>query len=222
MNKEEYFLKSKTSKCQTLRCPITNYCTRRALTIYFYADFKYLNYYNSEITTLIKEGIIPEDFEEKAIPLQSPVNIWKKSNIHIYYQHMCPEVNLFESEFSLPFAIDTASTDGEWDDYRNTNKFKNIYYGHFSECAEYNYYIFHNRKQKSTGQRKRSLISKSLRFEIFQRDNYTCQYCGRTPQDGAKLSLDHKIAYSDGGKDTYENLITACMDCNMGKGNKVI
>ncbi len=40
------------------------------------------------------------------------------------------------------------------------------------------------------------------------RDNYTCQYCGRTPQDG--------------GKDTYENLITACMDCNMGKGNKVI
>ncbi|WP_145331439.1 HNH endonuclease [Sphingobacterium siyangense] len=54
------------------------------------------------------------------------------------------------------------------------------------------------------------------------RDNYTCQYCGRTPQDGAKLSLDHKTAYSDGGKDTYENLITACMDCNMGKGNKVI
>ncbi|WP_343319360.1 HNH endonuclease [Sphingobacterium multivorum] len=85
------------------------------------------------------------------------------------------------------------------------------------------YYDGNDKKEESSNtKRKRSPISKTLKFEIYQRDKFTCRYCGRTPKDGAKLSLDHKIPYSDGGKDTYENLITACMDCNIGKSNKVI
>jgi len=60
-------------------------------------------------------------------------------------------------------------------------------------------------------------ISKSLRFEIFKRDKFTCQYCGRQiPQ--VVLEIDHIIPISEGGTDDPNNLITACFDCNRGKG----
>jgi len=60
-------------------------------------------------------------------------------------------------------------------------------------------------------------ISKSLRFEIFKRDKFACQYCGRqTPQ--VVLEIDHIIPVSEGGTDNPNNLITACLDCNRGKG----
>lgn len=73
--------------------------------------------------------------------------------------------------------------------------------------------------------RRRSPISKSMRFEILQRDNFTCQYCKRHKDDlphKVKLTLDHKIPYSDGGDDSFSNLVTACGECNAGKSNKVV
>ena len=60
------------------------------------------------------------------------------------------------------------------------------------------------------------------RFEILSRDNFTCQYCGRTPQDGAKLVVDHIIPFSKGGKTISENLITSCSKCNAGKSDIVL
>lgn len=64
-------------------------------------------------------------------------------------------------------------------------------------------------------------ISNALRFEILVRDRYTCQYCGAKAPD-VQLEIDHKIPVSRGGKNTIENLITSCWDCNNGKGNKII
>lgn len=61
-----------------------------------------------------------------------------------------------------------------------------------------------------------------LRFRILERDNFTCQYCGRTPQDGAKLVIDHIIPFSKDGKTISENLITSCFECNAGKGDIVL
>lgn len=63
----------------------------------------------------------------------------------------------------------------------------------------------------------RKTISKRLRFEIFKRDEFTCQYCGSSPP-GALLQLDHIIAVAEGGTDDTHNLTTACSDCNSGKG----
>jgi len=57
----------------------------------------------------------------------------------------------------------------------------------------------------------------SLRFNILARDNFTCQYCGKTPQDGAKLVVDHINPQSNGGKSIETNLVTACQECNGGK-----
>ncbi len=52
---------------------------------------------------------------------------------------------------------------------------------------------------------------------IFRRDNYRCQYCGRV---NVPLTTDHIIPKSLGGRETWENLVTACTDCNTKKGAK--
>jgi 5-methylcytosine-specific restriction endonuclease McrA len=53
---------------------------------------------------------------------------------------------------------------------------------------------------------------------IFLRDNYSCQYCGRSelPND---LTLDHILPQSRGGKSVWENLVTCCRRCNSKKKN---
>ena len=55
------------------------------------------------------------------------------------------------------------------------------------------------------------------RRNILRRDNYQCQYCGKTQGD---FTLDHVLPKNRGGSDTWENLVCACMDCNCKKGNR--
>jgi hypothetical protein len=59
-------------------------------------------------------------------------------------------------------------------------------------------------------------ISNSLRFEVFKRDGFKCQYCGQSPPS-VKLEVDHILAVSNGGETIINNLITACFECNRGK-----
>lgn len=63
---------------------------------------------------------------------------------------------------------------------------------------------------------KRKPIRPSQRYRILKRDNYTCQYCGRSAPK-VELHIDHKIPVSCGGNNADENLVTACADCNLGK-----
>ncbi len=53
------------------------------------------------------------------------------------------------------------------------------------------------------------------RREVFRRDNYTCQYCGR--RDGG-LTLDHVIPRHLGGQHIWTNVVAACPSCNHRKG----
>ena len=62
----------------------------------------------------------------------------------------------------------------------------------------------------------RQSTGKRLRFKIFERDNFTCQYCGKKPPE-VILHLDHIYPVSKGGKNEIENMLTACADCNLGK-----
>lgn len=64
---------------------------------------------------------------------------------------------------------------------------------------------------------KRKPISKKTRFEVFKRDGFKCQYCGRSAPD-AVLEVDHVIPVAKGGTNDILNLITSCRDCNNGKG----
>jgi HNH endonuclease len=63
---------------------------------------------------------------------------------------------------------------------------------------------------------KRTTISKKLRFEVFKRDSFTCQYCGRKAPE-ILLEIDHIEPVSKGGIDDLLNLIASCKDCNAGK-----
>lgn len=56
------------------------------------------------------------------------------------------------------------------------------------------------------------------RFTVLNRDNFTCQYCGRCAPE-VRLHVDHIHPKSKGGDNSLENLITACEDCNMGKAD---
>jgi hypothetical protein len=62
-------------------------------------------------------------------------------------------------------------------------------------------------------------ISKKIRFEVFKRDSFTCQYCGKTAPDTI-LHVDHIEPVSKGGNDHILNLVTSCRDCNLGKSNR--
>ena len=57
------------------------------------------------------------------------------------------------------------------------------------------------------------------RRNIFERDGHRCQYCGKrfSKQD---LTIDHVLPRSRGGKDTWANLVLACVKCNLNKGSK--
>lgn len=64
---------------------------------------------------------------------------------------------------------------------------------------------------------KRKTISKKARFEVFKRDNFSCQYCGQSAPD-VVLHIDHINPVAGGGDNDIMNLITSCLDCNLGKG----
>lgn len=56
-----------------------------------------------------------------------------------------------------------------------------------------------------------------LRFAVFRRDSYQCQYCGRGVPN-VELHVDHIHAWVHGGATELSNLRTACSTCNLGKG----
>jgi len=55
------------------------------------------------------------------------------------------------------------------------------------------------------------------RYEVFSRDQYTCQYCGRQTKE---LTLDHVVPRRWGGVHTWENVVSACIPCNRRKGGR--
>jgi len=55
------------------------------------------------------------------------------------------------------------------------------------------------------------------RFNVFLRDQFSCQYCG----DKNDLTFDHLIPRSLGGRTTWDNVVTACSPCNLKKGGRL-
>jgi hypothetical protein len=62
-------------------------------------------------------------------------------------------------------------------------------------------------------------LSVRTRFEVFKRDNFTCQYCGRKSPE-VILEADHIVPVCAGGTDDVMNLRTSCWECNHGKAGK--
>lgn len=66
---------------------------------------------------------------------------------------------------------------------------------------------------------KRKALPKSVRFEVFKRDKFTCQYCGESAPN-VILEVDHIVPVSKGGTDEIMNLVTSCRECNRGKAGR--
>ena len=67
------------------------------------------------------------------------------------------------------------------------------------------------------GRGERSVVFS--RKNIFKRDRYTCQYCGKQPGP-EELTIDHVMPRSRGGTSTWENCLLACVECNKRKADK--
>jgi len=65
---------------------------------------------------------------------------------------------------------------------------------------------------------RRPFVERRLtRQEVFARDRFTCQYCGRETRE---LTLDHVVPRSQGGGHFWENVVSACRLCNRRKGGR--
>jgi 5-methylcytosine-specific restriction endonuclease McrA len=62
-------------------------------------------------------------------------------------------------------------------------------------------------------------VVKLTRKEVLQRDDHTCQYCGKR---GSDLTLDHVMPRHRGGQHTWENVVAACKHCNHRKGGRTL
>lgn len=65
----------------------------------------------------------------------------------------------------------------------------------------------------------RIALTKKMRFEVFKRDSFTCQYCGQKSPD-VLLEIDHIEPVAKGGTNDILNLITSCQACNAGKSDR--
>jgi hypothetical protein len=57
------------------------------------------------------------------------------------------------------------------------------------------------------------------RRNVFKRDRFTCQYCGRQP-GGEELTIDHVTPRAQGGVSSWDNCVLACMECNTRKADR--
>ena len=90
---------------------------------------------------------------------------------------------------------------------------------------------FHANCSKKCGQKSAKRYMKiyhntaylKMRWQVLERDNFTCQYCGRNvKEDKIKLHVDHIHPFSKGGVWHIDNLTTACFECNEGKGDVIL
>lgn len=68
---------------------------------------------------------------------------------------------------------------------------------------------------------ERKAVSKTMRFEVFKRDSFTCQYCGSKAPD-VILQVDHITPVAAGGTNDVLNLVTSCQPCNSGKSDRLL
>ena len=107
--------------------------------------------------------------------------------------------------------------------YRQVNYIKTSYKVDVEEaCFSYAYEDIENRnRQLADIGFECTLRQYHIREEIMERDNYTCQICGKYMPEEIGLQIDHIIPVSKGGKTVRSNLRVLCSKCNGSKSNKI-
>lgn len=208
MNQEEYFEISKSNNLP-LRCPILNQCLRRAFTIYFNSDYRKYDPENNVVKALQKDGILSPDFEKNKIEIQGEGPTWIRGNSNFYFSDMCPEVNLFDNSNSLFQNI--ACVEGDYDNYRTTNKKRIIKCQHFSKCPEFNKFIFEKSQCiKTNNKKRRPTIPQKTKALLQKEIKSICPIC---PSEDVEHFQIHHIDENPENND-FENLLMLCPTCH--------
>ena len=208
MNKQEYY-DIGISKNLPLRCPILNYCGRRACTIYYNSDYAK---YDSELTmeqALLKDGTLPSDFSKNKIEIQGEPPTWIRGNSSYFFDGMCPEVNLFDSGNSL--YPNLACVSAQYDKYYEDPKHRVIKYQHYSECTEFNKYLFESKiKTKVTNRKPRKAIPAKTKSLLQKEINSVCPFCSN--EDVEHFQIHH--IDENPINNEFINLLMLCPNCH--------
>lgn len=207
MNQKEYY-EIGEKKNLPLRCPILNYCSRRAITIYFNSDYEK---YDSGLTVqeaLLKDGTLPKDFDSKKINLQGEPPTWIKGNSNYHFDGMCPEVNLFDTMNSL--FKNEACVSAEYDKYYSEPKYRVLKSQHYSECPEFNFYQFEKGRKNISTSKPRKTISNKIRSILQKEINSKCPFC---PNEDVEHFHVHHIDENPVNNE-LKNLIMLCPTCH--------
>lgn len=136
------------------------------------------------------------------------------------FGHYCSSIRAFpdedarESRCKILEREKVSKTDPRWEWMGYEPK-------HYAFCHEYSVYQPASQLRQAKARERSEKISPRQRFQVFSRDEYRCVYCGATGKE-APLHVDHKISLADGGTSEFDNLVTACERCNLGKGAKSV
>lgn len=166
------------------------------------------------------------------IPEQA-VSVFKADDSFRGVSNLCPEIGYeifgyfsthfhrYGDEIDIDFAHRRLAregvphTDPRW-------QWASIIPQHYTECRVYSVLATVVQLEGKPSRKSRKLpIPRGLRWDVLARDSYTCVYCGRKAP-AVVLEVDHVISEADGGLTEMENLVTACEDCNRGKGPKSV
>lgn len=208
MNQNEYY-EIGTAKNLPLRCPILNYCGRRACTIYHNSEYAKFDPNLTMEEALLKDGTLPNDFKQKKIDIQGESPSWIRGNSSYLFNGMCPEVNLFDNENSL--YPNQACVSAEYDDYYSHPKHRILKTQHYSECGEFNKYLFELRIKKSSASRKpRKNIPAKTRAILQKEIKSICPIC--TNEDVEHFHIHH--IDENPLNNELSNLLMLCPTCH--------
>ncbi len=178
---------------------------------------------NTDDTSRLKEK-----WKNWRSPTMEQSSTWAKSARGIMYvSNICPDIG-FDIFGHFAAAFHWYGDEIDWDlAQKRLSKSKadagdprwkwaTVFPEHYTECRLYSILSVLTVGPRSN-RVTRTRIPSSLRFTVLTRDAYTCVYCGKKAQE-ARLEVDHRVSEAEGGKTTLENLVTACSDCNKGKG----
>ena len=163
-----------------------------------------------------KENIRPAEALEFFALLESPADFLKcrlnrleqlKDEAEIELAKINSEYDFLDKKLSL------INNTNNFFDKVSTNQYiiglKNNIYNTFGDEEE-------DEKQENV-----RTISGKTRLDVFERDDYRCQMCGRTVEDGIKLHIDHIVPFSKGGSNEMDNLQVLCHECNLAKHDRM-
>ncbi|WP_281309751.1 HNH endonuclease signature motif containing protein [Flavobacterium flavigenum] len=214
MNQKEYFKISEQKKLPA-RCPILQYCTRRAYTIYFFNDLSG-GETKSIVEILQKEDLLISDFTDKSIKIIGEMPSYINGRHYKVYENFCPEINLFDP-IGFRYSRKTASSSGEWDDLRKV-KFKNLDYKHYSECSEFSKIQFERNINRRNMADKRKNPTYRQKVRLLQESKNKCAFCAFS--DAGRIQFHHIDENS--ANTILENLISVCPNCHSLIGEKAI